>query len=174
LNELALAAIFGNRSPLGVLPGDPEMNPANYVDGKFRTDAVPVATPVPIFKHMQLYLTKNVSKESDFVNGMRCTVEAYCSTANILKVRTKTNLRLVIFLWTDVERAGAKYFPIRLGYASTINKVQGDEFKHITIWLDAPNVPAAGYTALSRVERGSDYLLGGWLSPAHFVPATHK
>jgi hypothetical protein len=174
LNDLALEAIFRKRSPLAILPGDPEMNPTNYVNGKFRSDTMPEPMPVPIFKGMHLYLTKNISKESDFVNGMSCTVEAYCAASGVLKVRTKTNMRLVVFRWTDIERGRATFFPIRLGYASTINKVQGDEFRHITIWLDAENVPAAGYTALSRVERATDYLLGGWMTPAHFVPATHR
>ena len=32
-------------------------------------------------------------------------------------------------------------------------QVQGDEFKHITVVLDKKFCPAAGYTALSRVER---------------------
>jgi hypothetical protein len=64
------------------------------------------------------------------------------------------------------------YFPVRPGYASTIHKVQGEEFKHITIWLDVPNMPAAGYTAISRVENGSSYRLGGVITRQHFVPAS--
>ena len=50
--------------------------------------------------------------------------------------------------------------------------MQGDEFKHITIVLDKQFCPAAGYTALSRVERASDYMLAGKLTREHFVPAT--
>ena len=52
------------------------------------------------------------------------------------------------------------------------DEVQGDEFKHITVVLDKQFCPAAGYTALSRVERGSDYMLAGKMTPEHFVPAT--
>jgi ATP-dependent exoDNAse (exonuclease V) alpha subunit len=55
-------------------------------------------------------------------------------------------------------------------YASTIHKAQGGEFKHITVWLDVPGMEATGYTALSRVARASDYLLGGWLEREHFTP----
>ena len=76
--------------------------------------------------------------------------------------------------WTDMDHNKVVYFPIRLGYASTIHKVQGDEFAHITIWLDVRGMPAAGYTALSRVSRGQDYLIGGVMTRRHFVPATHK
>ena len=76
--------------------------------------------------------------------------------------------------WTDVERGNVTYYPIRLGYASTVQKVLGDEVKHIGIWLDTPNLPAVAYTALSRVERSSAYSLAGKLTPAHFAPAAEK
>ena len=52
------------------------------------------------------------------------------------------------------------------------NQVQGDEFKHITVVLDKQFCPAAGYTALSRVQRASDYMLAGKMTREHFVPAT--
>ena len=51
-------------------------------------------------------------------------------------------------------------------------QAQGDEFKHITVVLDKKFCPAAGYTALSRVERASDFMLAGDLTREHFVPAT--
>ena len=41
---------------------------------------------------------------------------------------------------------------LRLGYASALHKVQGATLPHITVWLDVPNMPAAAYVALSRVE----------------------
>jgi ATP-dependent exoDNAse (exonuclease V) alpha subunit len=129
---------------------------------------------VPIYKGMKLYLTKNVRKANDYVNGMLCEVENYYAHENCLRVRTKTGYRLMITPWTDVDHGKVVYFPIRLGYASTIHKAQGDEFKHITIWLDIPSFPAAAYTALSRVETGNDYLLGGIMTRKHFVPATNK
>ncbi len=128
----------------------------------------------PSNQGMKLYLTRNVRKEDDYVNGMQCTVEKYYKKGNCLRVMTKTGQRLMITPWTDTDHGNTTYFPIRLGYASTIHKVQGDEFKHITIWLDVPNMPAAGYTALSRVENSTSYLIGGVVTRQHFVPATHR
>jgi ATP-dependent exoDNAse (exonuclease V) alpha subunit len=119
---------------------------------------------------MKIYLTKNVRKEDDYVNGMMCIVEGYFEQSGMLRVKTSSGHRLAITPWTDVERGKAVYYPLRIGYASTIHKAQGGEFKHITVWLDVPNMPATGYTALSRVARGSDYLLGGWVEAAHFTP----
>ena len=72
------------------------------------------------------------------------------------------------------ERGSVTYYPIRLGYASTVQKVLGDEVEHITVWLDMPNLPAVAYTALSRVERSNAYSLAGKLTPAHFAPAVER
>ena len=69
------------------------------------------------------------------------------------------------------EHGNTAYFPIRLGYASNVHKVQGDEFDHVTIWLDVENMPAAGYAALSRVKDAKNYLIGGKVTRKHFVPA---
>ena len=47
------------------------------------------------------------------------------------------------------------------------------EYKHVTVWLDVRFMPAAAYTALSRVARMEDFLLAGELVKHHFVPATY-
>ena len=102
---------------------------------------------------------------------MQCIVESYSHATKSIRVRTKTGQRLTLTTWTDREKNNVKYFTIRPGYASTIHKVQGDEFEHITIYLDIPGMRGAGYTALSRVQTSKDYLLGGHLKRKHFTPA---
>ena len=77
----------------------------------------------------------------------------------------------MLTMWTDKDHGKTAYFPIRLGYASNVHKVQGDEFDHVTIWLDIENMPAAGYAALSRVKDAKNYLIGGKVTTHHFVPA---
>ena len=119
---------------------------------------------------MRLYLTRNVQKDADFVNGMRCTVEEYDADADCIVVKTDTGKRVTVFRYNDPDWRGA-FFPIRVGYASTIFKLQGATLKHVTIWLDRPESRAAGYVAISRVRRDADYLFGGRLTPAHFKPA---
>ena len=141
---------------------------------KLRENRPPQPSEVPVYKGIQLYLTKNIRKKDDYVNGMLCYVEAWSETSYALRVRTKTGKRLYITPWTDVERGNVAYYPIRLGYASTVQKVLGDEVEHITVWLDTPNLPAVAYTALSRVERSNAYSLAGRLTPAHFTPAVEK
>ena len=56
-------------------------------------------------------------------------------------------------------------------YASTIIKFQGAELEHVVVYLDVPHVPAAAYTAMSRVKEGWQCLLGGLLTKHHFAPA---
>ena len=175
-NDVALRAIFGNRKPLTVLAGDVEQNAENYdAEGNFRQDRVPKVSSVPIYKKMKIVLTQNLRKEDDYVNGMQCTVETFEDNAEggVLRVRTRTGERLPITKWTNVREGGVRYFPIRIGYASTIHKAQGGEYKHVTIWMDAKHMPAAGYTALSRVAKSTDYKLGGKIKREHFVPATY-
>ena len=50
-------------------------------------------------------------------------------------------------------------------------KFQGAELPHVVVYLDAPKVPAAAYTAISRVGFYDNFLLAGSLTPEHFTPA---
>ena len=89
-------------------------------------------------------------------------------------VEPLTGNMLEVYQYTDpnVEAQNASYFPIRLGYASTIYKLQGAELDHITIYLDIPGQRAAAYVAVSRVRKDGDYLFGGWCKKKHIIPNT--
>ena len=102
---------------------------------------------------------------------MRCEVEKYCARSKAIRVRTDTKKRIMVYRWTDPGRKFPPHYPIRQGYCSTIMKFQGATLKHATIYLDCPKIKGAAYTALSRVARRKDYLLGGFLKPHHFTPA---
>ena len=139
------------------------------------TESKPKPAEVPIYKNMKIVLTQNMRKDEEYVNGMECRVLAYedNATGGVLLVETNSGKKLSITKWTDVDKKFAVYFPIRIGYASTIHKAQGGEFKHVTVYMDCEKMPAAGYTALSRVSTSQDYLLGGIITREHFVPATY-
>ena len=170
INRLALEAQHPRAQPLVVLPGAYEDNAENYVGGALRTGQTPRPSDVPIYAGSVFYLTRNVRKSDDFINGMRCRVLSYDLHAGVLWVRTDTGKRLPVTACHDPRHRSLVYFPIRLGYCSTIAKVQGDEFPFLIIYLDAPNLPAVGYTALSRVRDSDSHLLGGHLTPQHFTP----
>ena len=173
INDLALQAVHPRAAPLATLPGAFEDNPDNYNrDGKLREDRRLEPADVPIHKGLRLYLTRNVRKADDYVNGMPCKVTSFDAGHQILWVITETGKRLPITRWHDPDHPGLVYYPIRLGYCTTVHKVQGDEFDFIIIYLDTARMPALGYTALSRVRNARSYLLGGVLTPEHFTPVT--
>lgn len=172
-NALALEALHPRAAPLATVPGAFEDNPDNYVHGKL-IDGKPKPTQVPVYKGLRLYFTRNVRKADDYINGMRCTVISWNTPRQILWVRTDTGKRLPLTRWHDPEHAGLVYFPVCLGYCTTVHKVQGDEFPFIIIYLDTANMLAVAYTALSRVEDAKSFLLGGLLKPKHFTPVTMR
>ncbi len=45
------------------------------------------------------------------------------------------------------------------------------ELSHVTMWLNRAMCPAAGHVAMSRVKHDEDYLIGGIVTPEHFIPA---
>lgn len=108
----------------------------------------------------------------DFVNGMVCQVMSFDSKSGCLQVQTATGKRLAVpSIREKVNGNNVDHFPVRVGYASTVPKVQGQTLKHLTFWPDVAGCPAAGYVALSRVRRDEDYLIGGRVHPSHFRPA---
>ena len=176
VNELARQVLFEDRHKptIGTIPADYEANEVNYDEqGKLKKKTKLMPAPLKLYKGLRLYLTRNMNKQEDFVNGMQATVVDYDEATQCLEVITKTKKRLPVHLITDdVDGHGrVTYFPVRLGYACTVQKVQGATLEHVTLWLDCIGCRAAAYVALSRVEHDKDYLIGGVVCPRHFVPA---
>ena len=165
INDIAVASFFPDQAPLAVVPGDPDANPANFRGP--RQEAWEPA-PVPIFVGARVQLTKNIHKEMDYVNGMGATILGLQQGG--VRVRTDTGFVLVVYPWTDGETR-ATYHPMRLGYANTLTKLQGATLDSMTLFLDVPNIPAAGYVALSRVRYDSQWRFVGYLTRHHFTPA---
>ena len=175
VNDLAAKVFFEDRHrhALGNLPMDYEANSDNYDSrGRLRSGRLEPAMQ-DVYRDMRIVLTKNMSKEDDFVNGMAATVVDYDEGSRCLEVVTRTNQRLAVYLVTQELDDGRKVtcFPIRLGYALTVPKVQGMTLPHVTIWLDHAGCRAVAYVAMSRVQTDDDYLIAGRVSVAHFVPA---
>ena len=76
---------------------------------------------------------------------------------------------IMVHPWTDEHRVAS--FPFRLGYATTLHKIQGATLNHITLYLDLANMPAAAYVALSRVQKDSHWRYLGDPTRHHFTPA---
>ena len=176
INKLAQQVLFEDRKKkvIGCIPGDWEANEANYNEkGKVHPRVKLQPTMITIYKGLRIFLTRNLAKKDDFVNGMTAEVVNYDADSKCLEVETRTGKVLAVHLYTeDVEGHGrVTSFPIRLGYAGTVQKVQGATLEHVTFWPDAAGCRAAAYVALSRVKYDKDYLVGGKICPRHFVPA---
>jgi ATP-dependent exoDNAse (exonuclease V) alpha subunit len=173
VNELAAEVLVGKRHVLAELPAEFDANTENYdAKGKLRTDRKPIPSQLQIRKGLRVHLTRNCDKAGDFVNGMECVVKAWDDRSRCLHVETVTGKAIAVFQYTDPnpEAQNVSFFPIRLGYASTIYKMQGAELAHVTIYLDRPGQKAAAYVAMSRVKNDRDYLFGGHYTKKHFVP----
>ena len=145
VNSAAEKLYFSGQEPLACVPAEPEENPANYVG----SDIVGwEPSTLKIYAGQRLFITRNENKKHDFVNGMGCVVEEM--TPDGVLVRTDTNKPLLVHPMTDPATKIAS-FPLRMGYATTLHKIQGMTLKHITVWLNRKFTPAAAYVALSRV-----------------------
>ena len=121
----------------------------------------------PIYRGMRIVLTKNLHKDVGYVNGM--SAEVLDIDRNAVVVRTAQRRIFSVYLWTSEEHW--TFYPFRLGYASTLHKVQGATLEHITLWLDFANAPAAAYVALSRVQYDANWRYVGNPGVHHFTPA---
>ena len=176
VNQLATDVLFRDRhkTPLGALPLDYEMNEDNFgTDGKLKPKIKLQPATTEVYEGQRVFLTRNLDKDNGFVNGMAAVVQSYDPANKCLQVITKLGKTLAVHPYTEeVDRhSNVTSFPVRLGYSTTIPKIQGATLPRITIWLDRPGCRAAAYVAMSRVERDDDYLIAGHVAPKHFVPA---
>ena len=165
VNAAAEKLYFSGQEPLACIPAEPEENPANY-EGSDVVGSEP--SVLKIYAGQRLFITKNENKQHDFVNGMGCTVQEM--DPNGVLVRTDTGKPLLVHPMTD-PHTKVVYFPLRVGYATTLHKIQGMTLKHITVWLSRKFTPAAAYVALSRVQLDADWRFVGDVSPDHCIPA---
>ena len=92
LNELAIWAKFSQDEPLNQWPlsGDYDTNPTNYDQGQRKPFHEMTPYPLVLYQGMQVYFTRNVDKEQDFVNGQLGVVEAFDSASKGVRVLTST------------------------------------------------------------------------------------
>ena len=171
MDNCALQALSPRFPPRTIVAGDVESNPTNYAHGKLKPLHLLEATEVPIFIGMTIFLTRNVRKDIDFVNGMKCCVDGYDSASGAVQAMTETGHHVAVGPWTDTDLGGIVYYPLKGGYASTVIKMAGAELPHVTVFLDAKHVPAGAYTAISRVGTYAQVLFAGALTTEHFTPA---
>ena len=175
VNALFVEVLFEQKGApvLGKIPVDYEANPVNFDERGNLLQQCPQPLPLDLYAGLRVRLTRNIDKAHDHVNGMGAVVQCFDARRQAVVVTTASGQVLCIYPVTDdnVPEGRVTYYPMRLGYADTVHKYQGAELRHVTFWPDKEGCAAAGYVALSRVRRDTDYLLGGCVRSAHFQPA---
>ena len=122
---------------------------------------------------MKICITQDLQPHLDIISGMFATVEHFYQDSQTLRVLTASGRRVVLYKWENPREPKLPvHFPLRPGYASNVKTFNESRLPHVTLFLDARNVPGAVYSALSRVETAEQYQLGGHgvLDPTHFTP----
>ena len=142
------------------LPGDLESNAANYdAEGALKVDEELLPLNVPIHKGMDVFLTKNVRKDVDFVNGMLAEVVTY----NPATKRLGGGLAVV---GSGASRRSQLLPRLLQHYPEATRRGVGAHL-HLP---RCTRVPGAAHTAISRVRTGKDFLVGGLVTDLHFTP----
>ena len=135
LNTLVVKRLFPHNPPLTNIP------------------CASVSELEDIFPHrgMRIVITENRDKTSKIVNGHDATVVS--NQGNTILVRFPDNGMAFVYPVTHPgEDGNVTRYPFTPAYARTICKSQGQNLKHLIVWLDCERVPK-GYVALSRVRK---------------------
>ena len=131
LNNICIRAKFPRREPLAIVHADVEANPAKY----FRSTYKPLGEVHPYLvslrARMHIFLTRNVRKDVDFVNGMAAVVESWNAQNGFVTAITLTNRRIAVWPLTIPTVSRGAFFPFRPGYGPTILRHQGNLIKHL-------------------------------------------
>ena len=132
VNEKTQTILFKHRKQplLETIPADWEINEENYdEDGKVKENILLKPSWIDLYKGLKVFLTMNINKKADFVNGMEATVQRYSRKARCVHVKTKTGRSLAVYPVTETGwRATAESLRTRCAWAtpaiSTSCKVQ--------------------------------------------------
>lgn len=114
---------------------------------------------------MHIVITENRDKAGRIVNGQDAVVLS--GRGNTIVVQFPDNQRAFVYPVTHhLEGQGnVTRYPFTPAYARTICKSQGQNLKHLLLWLDCPTVPPAWRTWLFLVyaKRRTYLYFNAWL-----------
>ena len=126
----------------------------------------------PIFKGMKVMITQNRDKRNNVVNGQMAEV-ATCHGNTIFLKMPENKIALIHPVTSNTENGNVTCYPIRIAYAITMCKSQGQTLSKTILWFDRDNIPpGTGYVALSRVRKMSDISFLTPLKPCYFTPVS--
>ena len=115
--------------------------------------SVAEVTPIYPVKYMKVLFTENCDKAARIVNGHEATIIS--AQNNTIILRLPEGQRVFVYPVTHiVDDRPVTYYPFTPGYTQTIKKSQGQNIRHLIVWLDSKLVPAGtAYVGLSRVRQ---------------------
>lgn len=157
INNIIVARFFHSATSFATLPFD---------DGHKAIDT-------QIFFGMRIVITQNRDKENNVINGQIATLHAMHNTTVIVKLPTG-KLVPIYPVTKKYDTETVTLYPIRLAYATTICKAQGQTIRKAALWFDIDNIPpGTAYVALSRVKTLADIYFITPLKPCFFNPVTY-
>ena len=113
-------------------------------------------------------ITENRDKEKGVING---TIAYVRSLHNQTLFVESNHLLIPIFPVTNSENHTHRYYPISVGYSTTICKAQGQTLTHITLFFNATSLPhGCAYVAMPRVRSFSQIRFLQLPRSSHFQP----
>lgn len=157
INEIVVSREFLNQPALSTVP----------------CTAVSNGQHILPYRGMRVVITENRDKTSRIINGQDAVLVS--AHNNCLLIQFPDNERPFVYPVTHrVEGEGdVTTYPLTPAYARTICKSQGQNLKHLLVWLDCPTVPPGlAYVALSRVRRKFDLSLLQPMQATQLMPVT--
>ena len=114
--------------------------------------------------------TQNRAKTNNVVNGQMAEVVTCQRKTVFLKMPGN---RIVPIYPVTVATTKSHYicYPLRIAYAITMCKSQGQTLPKAILWFDKDNIPpGTGYVALSHVRKLDDIFFLAPLKPCFFTP----
>lgn len=153
INKSIVSMLFQKEEPLGYIQFDSETSAA------------------PIFQNMRVMITQNQDKSRNVVNGQIAVIKCMQNTTIILRLLCGSLVPIYPITVSYEGMSCHTFYPIRLAYANTMCKVQGQTVKKAILWFDIDNIPpGTGYVAMSRVKSLQDVRFLKRLKPCFFTP----
>ena len=148
INNIVVAHLFADQRPLLRIP----------------CTSVAESSPIYPLKDMKVLFTENRDKAARIVNGQEVTINS--AQNNTIVLRLPEGQRVFVYPVTHIEdERPVTYYPFTPAYAQTITKSQGQNIKHLIVWLDSDLVPAGtAYVGFSRVRKRANI---SFLQPIH-------
>lgn len=141
INRIVCEKLFPEKEPLSTVPST----------NVFGQDFI-----LP-YKGMRVAITENRDKAARIVNGQHAKIVN--SEGNTIMLEFPDAEKAFVHPVTHHidEQGDVTSYPFAPAYSTTTCKYQGQNIKHLLIWLDCPVVPPGiAYVALSRVRRRSE------------------